>query len=322
MASPQQPAEIAEDHQVNAPTATGVVVPLVVLPALIVLGVLLVIVLFGRVAATERSPDDYLADIRAGDHKGWQAALELSQLLGADLAYAADATLAEELTRELERQLARKDDVALGLQEYLAVALGSFRLAGPVPVLRHAAQPGQNQRVRRAAFISLARLADRLDDLRDPELLSELCAYLRGDENSDVRELAAFVLGFLGDRRALGPLTEALQDPVTEVRFNAANALASLGSDAALPVYREMLDYPTLGLGRRPGQVGADEALAFAATASALASLARIHVGRPNTDFAIVLPAVERLCHCDNDQLRDQAREVLRQLRTSRTAGR
>jgi HEAT repeat protein len=57
-----------------------------------------------------------------------------------------------------------------------------------------------------------------------------------------VRGYSAYVLGTLDDGRAVEPLEVALNDSVGQVRFNAAVALARLGSDAGMPELRRMID--------------------------------------------------------------------------------
>ena len=51
----------------------------------------------------------------------------------------------------------------------------------------------------------------------------------------------------MGDRESAGPLRGLLEDPVADVRWNAALALARLGDRAAIPVLRRMLDRALVG---------------------------------------------------------------------------
>jgi HEAT repeat protein len=43
--------------------------------------------------------------------------------------------------------------------------------------------------------------------------------------------MAAYTLGFMNDRRAVEPLARAVNDPVADVRYDAAAALLRLGDD-------------------------------------------------------------------------------------------
>jgi len=54
------------------------------------------------------------------------------------------------------------------------------------------------------------------------------------DEDSEVREFAAWVLGEIGDPKAVEPLIEALQDEDSTVRWRAANALGEIGDPKAV----------------------------------------------------------------------------------------
>jgi HEAT repeat protein len=62
------------------------------------------------------------------------------------------------------------------------------------------------------------------------------------DPDPGIRKTAAFGLGELGDQEAIPGLAPLLDDAVVDVRWNAALALANLGSDLGLPVLYRMLD--------------------------------------------------------------------------------
>jgi HEAT repeat protein len=66
-----------------------------------------------------------------------------------------------------------------------------------------------------------------------PDAVDQLIGAI-GYRNWDVRWRAAFILGGLGDRRAVEPLIRALTDPDVEVRTYAAEALGKLKDPAAL----------------------------------------------------------------------------------------
>jgi HEAT repeat protein len=76
------------------------------------------------------------------------------------------------------------------------------------------------------------------------------------DDERDVRKAAAYALGELRDPRALPGLVAALQDPIADVRYNAAIAVARFGDTRAIGVLREMLDRSRLDRveGMRPDQ--------------------------------------------------------------------
>lgn len=65
------------------------------------------------------------------------------------------------------------------------------------------------------------------------------------------RAAAAHSLGDFGDKRALGPLIEALDDPVDAVRLNAAGALGKLRSPDAIAPLKKCLDSESADLRQR-----------------------------------------------------------------------
>ena len=66
-------------------------------------------------------------------------------------------------------------------------------------------------------------------------------------EDPGVRKMAAYVMGKLGDRRAVERLKVLLEDRVPDVRWNAAIALATLGDGSGVAVLRSMVDRDALG---------------------------------------------------------------------------
>jgi len=96
-----------------------------------------------------------------------------------------------------------------------------------------------------------------------PRLITEFVEILRSDSVGYVRAHAAQAIGALsGDRRrAIDPLTDALQDPDPEVRKMAAITLASIGLEArsALPALHQAWLEAKCGIPRTPfprGHIG------------------------------------------------------------------
>lgn len=69
--------------------------------------------------------------------------------------------------------------------------------------------------------------------IKDPSAV-ELLILALNDNNSRVRELAAYVLGFYGDNKAVVPLISTLKDENSSVRFYAACALGKLKDPRAV----------------------------------------------------------------------------------------
>jgi HEAT repeat protein len=59
-----------------------------------------------------------------------------------------------------------------------------------------------------------------------------------------IRQFVAYLLGQVGDSRAIEPLIEALQDENPGVRGAAANALGAIGDDAVVPYLKPLLKHP------------------------------------------------------------------------------
>jgi hypothetical protein len=222
---------------------SGFFIQLFFLPALIIFGLLTVWFLFGRLAGN-RSIEELVSVIaNEGRNDRWKAADDLARLLREDSPWARDEKLCMLLTVLLESRL--KTPVAdadeAKFREYLAGALGRFHQVTQVKVLRDATAAQHPFRVRRAALIALNRIAERMKDLQDPAATYAAVDLLK-DPRAEIRGLAVMLLGFLGDRRMIDEAARLLEDPAVTNRYNAANALARLGSPKALPVLAEMID--------------------------------------------------------------------------------
>ena len=239
---------------VEPPTA-GFVVQLFILPFVVVAVVVLVYLLFGRLAGGDRDVLDYVQEIRSSnENRRWRAALELASLIQNDQRLAGDPTLLGTLAEELDRALAERGENP-NLRQYLTRTLGAFRVTeGRLPdgsrvdalaVLAEALDHEQPAEVRFAAAESLGRLASRdAYRLEHPEAVAALAEVL-DDRNAtpELRQLAAFALGFFGGDEAVAGLREAVVggEPDRSVRYNAAAALGHRGDLAALSSLREML---------------------------------------------------------------------------------
>jgi hypothetical protein len=235
------------------PPSAGFIIQLFVLPAVIVAVVIVVWLLFGKLAGGERDPMDYVRTIQSPNSlRSARAAFELASLIRNDRRLAEDRRLLGELTVTLDRALDHPQDDP-SLPQFLALTLGAFqtveaetadgRPADPIGTLARALGPKQPTEVRQAAAVSLAEQAARLKgEIQDPgavRALDQACA----DGPPELRRRATFALGFFGGEPAAEALRRRLgQDEEDRfVRYNAATALARRGDPAALDVAREML---------------------------------------------------------------------------------
>ena len=115
-----------------------------------------------------------------------------------------------------------------------------------------------------------------------------------------MRKMAAYVLGKLGDRRAVPRLNVLLEDRVADVRWNAAIALASLGDGSGVAVLRSMIDRAALS---RQARLSSDQV--EAAMVNALKAFALLRDEGS-------LPLLEKVAREDpNLRVRDAARRAV-----------
>jgi len=217
--------------------------PLVAAPALAVqfflipLAVVGVTVLmyfgFRSLLTDERSPQDYIAELRTGGlNRRWPAAYELSRQM-ADPKVRRDPAVAMALVKAFEDS---GHDADPQVRRYLALAIG--RLDAPWPAQ------------------AVADLTKSLEDPQSEVALSAIWALgSSGDasvvpklqplyESSDpgIRKMVVYALGALPGDVQLVTLRTALQDSAADVRWNAAVALSRHGSREGVAVLGQMLD--------------------------------------------------------------------------------
>ena len=188
---------------------------------------------FRSLLADDRGPQEYLAEIRnGGSTRRWPAAYELSRLM-ADPKVRADKSLAPALVKAFE---ASGDDARV--RRYLALAIG--RLDPPLPPdavadLTHALQdPDSETRI---------TVIWALGSSGDPTVVARLTPlFTANDADAGIRKMVVYALGALPGEAQIDTLRTALQDPVADVRWNAAVTLARKGSHEGVNIVRQMLD--------------------------------------------------------------------------------
>ena len=132
---------------VEAPSASFVI-QLFVIPAVVVAVVILVWLLFGKLAGGERDPADYVRRLRSASGD-WRSAFELASLIQNDAKLASDPHLLGELTDLLSAELKTSDNAELkvyliktiGAFQTLDATLGDNRKIDPIEQLTTALQP-------------------------------------------------------------------------------------------------------------------------------------------------------------------------------------
>jgi len=217
--------------------------PLVAAPALAVQFFLIPLVVvaitgsvyigFRSMLADDRTPQDYLAEIRnGGSSRRWPAAYELSRLMS-DPKVRADKSLAPALTKAFQESSGDAQ-----VRRYLALAIG--RLDPPLPpdavadLTKALEDPDSETRIS-----VIWALGSSGDEAVVPKLIP---LYTAQDADAGIRKMVVYALGALPGNAQVDTLRTAVQDAVADVRWNAAVALARHGNNEGVTVLKQMLD--------------------------------------------------------------------------------
>lgn len=202
-----------------------------IVPSLIVLLCVGVFLMFGLITSEGKTEADYLQEIRRGrGSERWLAAFELSRLLAQREAAHEDGPLVAEIVALLEEESASDPQVRI----YLIAALENLRHPGGAGALIEAladADPGVR--------LHAAKALGAYEGVSGA--VAPLAAMLT-DEDPAIRKVAIHALGRTRDHAAIAHLLPRLDDPVQDVRWNAALSLAVLGDPGGRGVIGEMLD--------------------------------------------------------------------------------
>jgi hypothetical protein len=248
--TPSRDPGVLPDLPPVEPPSAGFIVQLFVIPAAIVAVVVVVWLLFGKLAGGERPAMDYVQTIEnESANRRFRAAYELANLIRNTDSLARDPELLGRLNSLLARELSGGKDESV--QNFLALSLGEFKIletkgsaegvSPPLETLARAVEPGHPTPVRIAGAMSLAKHAARLENtLDDPKAIAALVA-AGTDPDVELRQVSAFALGFFAGEPASAALRERLGDEDRSTRYNAAVALGRKDDPAAVNVLREML---------------------------------------------------------------------------------
>jgi len=202
-----------------------------IIPSLIVLLCVAVFVMFGLISTESRGARDFLQQVRtSGGSDRWQAAFELSRAISAQPKLKVDDKLVSEIAQVIRGE--GRDDPKV--RKYLVIALENLGNAAAGPVLLESLADDDAE-VRLCA----ARALSVIDKV--PGSVAPLAGLL-SDDDPAIRKMAVFALGRTGDQAAVAVLQPKLEDPVEDVRWNSALALAVLGNGSGVEVIAQMLD--------------------------------------------------------------------------------
>lgn len=223
---------------------------------LIIIGICIGIFLFfGYLTYEQRTPTEYLSDIRSGTGtQRWQAAFELSSLVSAN----PDRVHTPEFVESLLVAYKDSPDEDIRVRGYLARILGEMKERSAVPLLVEGLN--REEKLKSADWSQGKWLRPSLDQIAEDLVQSQIYTLwalgsigdnsavpgvLEQVKNRDgsVRKIAAYVLGVLGDQQAIEPLRPLLNDPKEDVRWNAALALAQLGDGEGADLLMKLLDH-------------------------------------------------------------------------------
>ena len=187
---------------------------------------------FRMLLSDQRTPEEYLNDVQAGGRdRRWPAAYELSRLMADPDVETKHPDLGAALVRAFEA--AREDDPRV--RRYLALAIG--RLESPPGNAIESLVGGLDDPDGETTISVLWALAS----LGAESARAEIAATYSSDD-AGVRKMAVYALGAFPPARDDDVLRTALEDPVPDVQWNAAVALARHGRTDGETVLRRMLD--------------------------------------------------------------------------------
>ena len=204
-----------------------------ILPMLLVFGAIGVFLLFGLIAHEDKSVDEYLAEVTGGGiNEPWQGAFGLANKLAQDESLYRDPGIARRIAAALGHPSAQAPRV----RTFLLLALGSVGHESSIPVVvEYLDDP--NADVRLNAIVAISNIGVPAAIATAPHVAERL-----KDDDETVRGYSAYVLGTLKNGQVIKPLEVALNDPVGQVRWNAAVALARLGTDTGRAELHRMID--------------------------------------------------------------------------------
>ncbi len=308
------------------PPSAGFIVQLFVIPAIIVMVVLGVWLLFGQLATGEFDWRRAVANIKSENpHIRWRAAMTLSEMLDADAARGEDGQhLAENV--EIADSIC---DIYAGLiaqtqftdeereqMEFLSKAMGRLDVPEVVTPVLLSAMRHDDEDIQRQSLVAASMIAgesqERGRPLDDAEVV-DAAVDLSYSETSIIRQSAVYLLGLLESDDAGPRLTALLNhgDPTT--RINAAIGLARSGSLAGMAVFEEAVEGAISEPPVNPGRTAtAEEQQAYLhellILTNTIKALDLLKASLSETDRTAWADRLGRLADvCDNDVVRLQA---------------
>ncbi len=237
------------------PPSAGFIAQLFVVPAVIVMVIIGVYLLFGQLASGEADWRQLVTNVQSENaHVRWRSALDLAQVLQDDAfrkekgqQLASNPEIAKALTGVLTGLLKKTNLTEEEGQQtdYMIKAVGLLDLPETaVPVLLTAVEATRDREIRKQALNSLAVICgrayvERKQPVAMPELTTRIIEVSQESELLS-RHQATFILGALTVPEARERLTALLDDPDQMTRVNAAVGFARQNSIVGVPVIEQL----------------------------------------------------------------------------------
>lgn len=227
---PESDEVLDEEPELDEWWSWGNFARLFIFPLIIVIVSVLIYGTFQYLMRDQRSVTDFIAQIRTGsENQRWRAAFELAQevrMHGRQKEFtqsSANAIINLYMNAEEPK-----------IKQYLAFVLAELPLEDSIEALKKGLQSSKPG-VKVNAMLALGKLNENAESERIKKLVVNTApevATLLNDKSAEVRRMAAFVLGSIGNEDVKSKLKKTLDDNADDVRWNGAIALGRMGDPA------------------------------------------------------------------------------------------
>lgn len=274
-------SDLSDDLPPVQPPSAAFIFQLFLFPALIVLGVVAIWLMFGLISSGEQDWQRLVQEMQSQNLQIRNRAMNgMAEVLKRDLMRGEQGqhlrtnreiaqVMSDQLMSELRKNSTSKEAVAIQL--YLIYALQYLDTVDlTTPALVMAMEPGREVDLRKSAVFSLGQIAGRalekLQPLESPAAVESLIQ-MTSDQIPVLRHSATFALGVFQSYDVTQQLEVLLQSGDPLVRINAAIALARQKSAAGYPVIVDSLKSAEFTEVKSPNQTPEEAAKAANQTA-------------------------------------------------------
>jgi HEAT repeat protein len=219
-----------EDELLEVKKPTSLLIAQFFLFPLIIIAICVgIFLLFGYLTYDQKTPQEYLNDVRTGSQLRWQSAYELSNIISAQKDKIRNTDFVNDLIKVY--QGSREGDPRV--RRFLALTMGHLGDVRAVPALVEGLEDTDTEN----QINNLLALGSIADKSATASVVQRL-----GSNDPAVRKMSAFVLSAIKDPAAIHDLQIALNDTSDEVRWYAAIALAQVHDAAGADVLTKLMD--------------------------------------------------------------------------------